>query len=260
MRQVKTALDMGKAAGTDWKADIAGALDWWREAGVDHDFLDAGHGWLEEPEQAVASPTSAPRAAVQVATPPETPPPPSLGGDRGAWPATLEKFAAWWLEEPTLDTGGMGPRIPPRGKPGARLMVLVPEPEAEDQDSLLSGPQGKLLDAMLAAMNIAADDAYLASALPRHTPLADWQALGAAGLAEITAHHIALAAPQRILVLGRNILPLLGHEPAQDPAALREFNHEGGSVAMMAAGSLENLLLQPGRRAIFWRRWLDWTG
>ena len=44
---------------------LEGALDWWREAGVDADFADEASGWLVEPESenAVAAP------------PPPAPPP-----------------------------------------------------------------------------------------------------------------------------------------------------------------------------------------
>ena len=102
---------------------------------------------------------------------------PPLGGERADWPASLAGLREWWLAEPSLDCAGNGPRIAPRGAADARLMVLVPMPEAEDRDSLLSGPQGKLVAAMLSAMGIAGDEAYLASALPCHAPHADWEML-----------------------------------------------------------------------------------
>lgn len=251
---------MTSAAKPRLAKDIAGALDWWREAGVDHDYADEAHGWLDPVEEAVAAELP-PALQGMAQAEPETPAGlPGIAADRSGWPDALEKFSPWWLADPSLDTGGLGPRIPPRGAMGAQLMVLVPEPEAEDRETLLSGPQGRLLTSMLAAMGIAPEKAYIASALPRHTPMADWAGLAGAGMGAVLAHHVALAAPQRILVLGRNILPLLGHESAQDPATLRDFNHEGGCVAMMVASSLENLLLQPRRRKQLWRQWLDWTG
>ncbi|MCP5396402.1 MAG: hypothetical protein H6918_06675 [Sphingomonadaceae bacterium] len=244
--------------------EIAAALQWWREAGVEYDFADDAQGWLEaEDTQAGDAAAAAPPPPRPI---PERPPiapqvadMPKLGGDRASWPAEFSKFAEWWLVEKSLDQGGTHPRIAPRGKQGAKLMLLVEQPEAEDRDALLSGPQGRLLDNMLLAMGLEPSQCYVATALPRHTPLPDWPALHGAGLAEITAHHIALARPERILAFGRNILPLLGHDMAQDPAALRLFNHEGRSIPALAAGSLESLLVHAGRRARFWRRWLEWT-
>ena len=45
---------------------LEGALDWWREAGVDADFSDEPSGWLLEPESensVAAPPPPAPRRA-----------------------------------------------------------------------------------------------------------------------------------------------------------------------------------------------------
>ena len=102
------------------------------------------------------------------------------------------------------------PAAPPATSNSRSLM-----PEAGDSDSLLSGPHGTLVANMLRAMQIAPDKAYVATAIPRHQPLTDWDALQAAGLGEVLAHHITLAAPRRLLVLGNDILPLLGLEKRQ---------------------------------------------
>ncbi|MCB2089688.1 MAG: uracil-DNA glycosylase family protein [Sphingomonadaceae bacterium] len=244
--------------------EIAAALQWWREAGVEYDFTDEASGWLEAeaPQGPDASATAPPPPRPVPERPPIAPQVSQLakiGGDRAGWPTEFGAFAEWWLGEKSLDQGGINPRIAPVGNQGAKLMLLVEQPEAEDSDHLLSGPQGRLLGNMLLAMGLEREQCYIASALPRHMPLPDWPALHGAELAEITAHHIALARPERILAFGRNILPLLGHDMAQDPAALQLFNHEGTSIPALAAGSLESLLVHAGRRARFWRRWLEWT-
>jgi DNA polymerase len=75
----------------------------------------------------------------------------------------------------------------------------------------------------------------------------------------MVAHHVALAQPRRILVLGRNILPLCGHDPAQSAQKLHSFNHEGGRVPALFAEGLGQLLEKPRLRARLWQRWLDWT-
>jgi DNA polymerase len=139
-------------------------------------------------------------------------------------------------------------------------MLLVPFPEAEDRDRLLSGPHGKLAEAMLAAMGIAPEDAYLASVLTRHTPHPDWAALLRDGIGEVLVRHIALAAPRRLIVFDRNILPLLGHDPANSAQTLREFNHEGRTIPLLPAMDLGVMIDNPRRKASFWQRWLDWTG
>ncbi|MEJ2457793.1 MAG: hypothetical protein P8Y58_06415, partial [Novosphingobium sp.] len=165
----------------------------------------------------------------------------------------------WWLGEPLLDGGATAGRIAPQGTAGAGLMIVVEEPEAEDREALLTGPQGKLLDAMLSAFGTRREDVYLASVLPRHTPAPDWTALHRFGIGQVLAHHVALAAPKRLLVFGGSILPLIGHESPQRPAVLREFHQEGRMIPMLAAWGLPALMRQPRAKPVLWRAWLEWT-
>ncbi len=238
---------------------FAAAMDWWREAGVDHAYEDDVTVWpaTADPEKSAESSASQPPKPKPAAP---LPPKEYIGGPQENWPDTLSHFSDWWLKEPSLDVGGASPRIPPRGPAGARLMVLVPEPEAGDHDRLLSGPQGRLLASFFKAAGLDEEDVYLASALPRHTPLADWPKLAQDGLDKVTLHHIALAKPLRILVLGRSVLPLITNDPTQSPTALEEINHLGHRFPSMISRNLDVMLARPATRAVFWRRWLDWTG
>ena len=232
---------------------LASALDWWREAGVDGDFADEPRNWLEKPE--APSPETAATQPEPVAKRPAAPAAPPLGGDRSAWPATLDAFAGWWC---ALETPGSGPAIAPRGTAEAELMVLVPMPEEADSEALLSGRQGELVSNMLKAMGI--EQAYLASALPRHARHPDWAALAERQLGDILRHHIALAAPKRLLILGRKMLPLFGHDPAQATPIAGQVALEGIGVPVLAAVGPETLLDEPRFRKTLWRAWLDWTG
>lgn len=237
-------------------ADLAGALAWWRDAGVDCDFLDEPRGWLAKPEAAA---TAGPAAFVPL-PPPPPPEPERIGGKAGALPATLAEFSAWWLTEPTLDGGIAEGRVPPRGPANAALMVLVPHPESDDAERLLGGPQGQLLDAILTALRIGPDSVYVAACLPRHMPLPDWHALQAAGLGDVVAHHIALAAPRRLLLLGSNISSLLGHDPAKTGIPFAQFNYGGAMGPALAAPGLDILGTRPRGKARLWQALLDWTG
>lgn len=238
--------------------EFAAAQDWWREAGVDLVFEDATAHWLKERDEHLATEAPAPVVTPRKAPPP--PPKPKIGGAPENWPQTLEAFAPWWLAEPSLDAVSARPRIAPRGNKGAKLMVLVPEPEAGDTEMLFSGPAGKLLESFLSAAGIGEDETYIAAALPRHTPHPDWAALVEAGLGAVTLHHIGLVAPGRVLAFGKDILPLLGHDPAQTTGFLPEINHQAGSTQLFAEWSLDFLLARPAARSGFWQRWLDWTG
>jgi uracil-DNA glycosylase len=258
----------------DLLSDVNAVLDWWREAGVDCVFDDTPRQWIvapqaAEPEIALVDPNSFPAVKPVAPTPAEAPPRATIGGDRANWPGQLAAFAEWWLREPSLDGGQLRGRVPPRGPQAAPLMVVVPEPEAEDSDTLLSGPQGRLLAAMVAAMGLSAEQVYVASALPRHTPIADWADVGAQGLGEVLRHHIALVRPQRLIAFGRHVSPLLAPQelesplsqnaPAQIAASSAFFSLQGASVPLLVARDLGSLLERPVAKGNFWQHWLEWS-
>lgn len=137
-------------------------------------------------------------------------------------------------------------------------MIVVEEPEAGDSEHLLSGPQGRLLSAMLGAMGLDENACRIASALPRHMPMPDWRGLERQGFGALLAHHIAISAPQRLILLGTNILPLLGNHPTISSDNLPRFNHEGQSVPLFATRGLAALLDRPRWKAGVWQGWLDW--
>jgi len=234
---------------------IAAAHGWWREAGVDLAFGDEPHGWLAEPAEDAPSTVAAPAKAAEPAA--ERP---RIGGDRAAWPQDLAAFQRWWLEEPSLDAGGAHPRLAARGPHAAPLAIVVPMPEAADSDSLLAGPHGRLLAAMARAMGFEPGAVYVAAALPRHMAVPDWTGMTAGGLGEVLLHHLLLAAPKRLIVLGRDVLPLLGHDPAQLAPAVSEIAIQGRMLPLLASYSPERLLENARLRAALWQRWLDWTG
>ncbi len=234
---------------------IAAAQAWWREAGVDFAYNDEPAPWLAD-EQADEAP--APAALAAPARPPE-PERPRIGGDRAGWPQDLAAFGDWWLAEPSLDAGGTHPRVAPRGEAGTDLLVLVPMPEESDRETLLSGPQGRLLDSFALAAGIAPEAVAVASALPRHAPLPDWAGLAANGHGEVLLHLLALAAPKRVIVLGRSILPLLGHDPPQAAPAVSELAIQGRAVPLLTTYAPERLLENARLRAGLWQRWLEWT-
>lgn len=226
---------------------------------MDCDFADEAQDWLAPAEADVAETRATAPAPVEIKARPAAPRV-KLGGERDAWPDSLDNFFSWWLTEPSLDGGITEGRVAPRGTAGAQLMILVEHPEAQDSESLLSGPTGKFAQAIVRALGLADDQVYWASALPRHMPMPDWADLAEAGLGDILAHHIALAAPQRLLVCSANVSSLLGHDPAKTAEPLRRFNHVGGSIPALVAPELSLLAAQPKRKARLWRALLEWTG
>lgn len=235
---------------TSLAEDYAAALDWWREAGVDCDFADTPHQWLRAPEverepEPQPPPRSVPR---QSATPAldralAREPGAAVGGDPAAWPKTLAEFREFWLTDPSLDPGPLEDRVAPMGEAGAALMVLVGQPDEGDREALLCGPQGALLTRILRAMGIDDGAAYIASALPRCTPLPDWDDLSARGLPALTRHHIALAKAERLIVFGK-------------PAAM--LARDAG-VPTLEGPQLETLARSPAHKRRFWNAWLEWS-
>ena len=248
-------------------------MDWWRLAGVDSDFTDDATDWLGEAEAASGAGTAAEageaaKTEARTGNPQrnekrEAPQPKVvervdlLGANP---PKTLEEFREWWLTAPGLDSIGPRGRVAPRGPQNAELMVLVIDPEQSDRDTLLSGPQGKLLGRIIAAMGLSPDAVYFASALPRHTPMADTAAIAASGMDEITQFHVNLVSPQRVLALGAGIPPLLGHGLTNDLSLLREINQTSRSIPLFVSEGLDAMMAMPRLKARFWRRWIEWSG
>jgi DNA polymerase len=113
---------------------------------------------------------------------------------------------------------------------------------------------------MLKAMGIAEDAAYLAAALPRHARHPDWADLAARDLGRIVIHHVNLATPKRLLVLGRAMLPLFGHGSAQAGQKPLPIELQDSSVPALVSFGPEHLLQTPRFRKLLWQGWLDWTG
>lgn len=255
MRQVKTA-DMEIGTNPDFDAVFAATLDWWRDAGIENAFVDEPCSWLPPPNQE-STPSSrqgrrppGPVKAVEEGLPPAPPPP---------LPDTLEAFQQWWMTNPELDDGRVSGRVPPRGSPSPAIMVIAAMPEASDRDTLLSGPEGAMIDSALALTQVDDSTVYRASALPCLSPGADWSTTNNARTIEVLKHHITLVKPERLLIVGFNVLPLLSHSSAQGPAVLSVLNHEGSAIPMLAVRRFPALASQARWKKVLWQAWLEWT-
>ena len=260
--------------------EFEAALAWWQLAGVDCDFADDATTWLADPQAAggaaaaqgapasrvgANAPVSAPQDIVARRAAPLPAAPERAASPRRDWlgdspPADLAAFRQWWMETADLSPSHGFPRVPPRGQQGAALMVLVPQPEADDRERLLDGPQGRLLANILAAMGLPESAVYIAAALPAHTPMADLPALAAGGLDTVTAHHVKLVAPARLIAFGSTLGPMLGAGPAgSGDQPLREINYTSGKVPVLSSEALDALMDMPRLKARFWRRWMEWS-
>lgn len=253
-------------ADADGRALVESWAAFWADAGVDLAFDDDPHDWIAEGAPPAGAQDKTDRDAPRpkpVQRP--APPAPKIGGPAQDWPGSLPAFRDWWLAEPLVDRGPLAGRVAPVGDRGARLMVLVADPAQDDGDALLSGQDGQLLDAMLAAMGLTRADCYLASALPRHTPAADWRGLYAEGLGALMRHHIALAAPQMLAVFGEDVLKMLSPErfdkaSAQGAIAVENGGIDGAGtheIPLLASYPLAVMRSRPQAKAVWWQRWLS---
>ncbi len=166
-------------------AEARSALGWWLEAGVDVAVGEDARDWLKP-----ARPPLPPAAPAAPAKPEHQ---------------SLEQFRLWLEHSDELPMRGSNPRrVLPRGAIEAPVMLLAEMPSAEDSAAgePLSGECWQLAAAMLAAIGIAADDAYCASLSCFHAPGAKLRGADLASCAEIAREHIRLARPNRLLLLG----------------------------------------------------------
>lgn len=216
---------------------LAAVEGWWRDAGVDSVFEDEPQAMLREPEVEAPPPV---RAKVVVAEVAQTPAAPLI--DAQDLPQDLSAFREWWCNPASPLPGPPAPRIAPRGEVGAKVMLIAPMPEADDSAELFAGPQGRMLRNMLSALGLSEGEAYFATALPAAMQMPDWDGLTATGLGPVIAHHIALARPQQVLLLGSPLAPMLGQI----------------APPLLAALAPDQLLAHPRQRARLWARLLDW--
>ena len=237
----------------------------WADAGVDMAFDDDPRDWLAEGARPAEPPqareSDAPRPQASRPRPVQTAPDaPRIGGPAEGWPRTLGAFREWWMTQPLIDAGTVAGRVAPVGEAGARLMVLVADPAPDDGEALLSGEDGRLLDAMLRAMGLTRADCYIASALPCPTPAADWRTLHGEGLGALLRHHVALAAPQMLAVFGGELVNLLMPErfdagSAQGSITL-QTDGEAREIPLLASYPLAVMRRRPQAKALWWGRWL----
>lgn len=237
------------------------SAQWWEAAGVDLCFSDEPATWLQQPVAPAAPRAAEPKVeterVIEAVLAEEVPAAADLLG--GNPPSTLADFRQLWLNDPALHPAPVSQRVAPRGTPSPELMVLVLEPEPEDTETLLSGPQGALMAQILRAMGFRPEAVYFASALPAHTPMADPAALEKSGLGEVLVHHINLVKPQAIAAFGGGLAPLLTPDRAGGEMSLRENKHSPLVPPVLQSEALGSLIAMPRLKARFWRRWIEWS-
>lgn len=242
---------MGADQNHNWAKIAASALDWWREAGVDTLVEDVPFDWLAPVE------TVAPLAFVPPVAPASAHPPAPA-----ALPDTREAFATWRLGEDAPEARWGGVAIAASGPQDAELMVFVDCPERDDRETLLEGETGRLFDRMLAAIGRSRADTALASVCTRRPTTGRVPRDIADRLGEIARHHVALAAPKRLLAMGDAASrALLAMSVADARGRTHPINHKQGKITHVVATHHPRFLLdRPAAKAETWKDLLMLTG
>lgn len=237
---------MGADQHLDWRNAAASTLDWWVEAGVDTLVDELPRDWLVPQER--PAPVLSLKETAAAATPAEA----SAG-----YPSHYAEFLTYRLGDTTPDAKWAPVRVGPLGDPAtATLMVLTDVPEEGDDAAgrLLSGPEGRLLERMLAAIGVPREQALLASVCVAR-PLAGRVPRGGAVELEALARHLVdIVRPRRLLLLGqtasRAVLGEQGGTNGDCSAAL----HQGDAACKAVATYHPRVLLErPMCKAEAWR-------
>lgn len=218
-------------------ASALSVLDWWQGAGVDTPIAEEPRNWLAEPR-------AAPVPLIGMPAP-------------EALPNALPGFHQWIAESEALPDGSRrGRRILPSGDPASGIMIMIDMPEPADgaANTLLSDDTGRLFDRMLTAIGRDRASVYLVP-LCFERPIGGQVNPSAIGkLGEIARHHIALASPKRVLLMGQAVSrSILGAELASSRGKLLSVNHEGRKTEAVATFAPRFLIQSPARKADAWR-------
>lgn len=225
---------MGADQQFDWAANARSVLDWWRDAGVDVLVDDAPRDWL------ATAPPPAPLADVTA--------PPVVAAP--ALPDTLDAFLAWRRGEDAPE-GARPDAVLAEGEPAAATAIVV---DFADADGLVGGAAGILFDRMLAAIGLSRESVYLV-ALTTARPLGDRIAPELLPhLGQLVRQHLALAAPQRVLLLGQAVSRAIGGtDRGGDQGNLHRVNLNGSEILAVSSLHPRFLLKQPAMKAEAWK-------
>ncbi|MGL6044541.1 MAG: uracil-DNA glycosylase family protein, partial [Sandaracinobacteroides sp.] len=180
----------------------AALLDWWKLAGVDTAVADRPASWFTPADLSTPADHSTP-TALPATDLPATRHPAAASSRPPADASTWAGLAT--LAELEARVRADAPRAPfADGDPASGLMILGESPSAEDLRTgrPFSGPAGRFLDRMLAAIGIDRTGCYIGLLCPRRARPGAPDADDIAFDLPLTRAHIRLVAPRHILLLG----------------------------------------------------------
>jgi DNA polymerase len=211
---------------------VESLINWWHEAGVDAAVGECPRDWLRRGD----APIPLAKTLVEPVEKPEN----------------LAGFQAFLATSPSLPMQRPGAiRVAPRGREGAKVMLLSDLPDREDSGACapIGGDAWALAERMLAAIGFAAGDAYIASLSPFQAPGARFNG-DLEACAALARDHVRLARPERLILFGDvPARALLGEQLIR--ARGRVHRIEG--VRAIATFHPRWLLQRPSDKALAWR-------
>ena len=228
-------------------------LGWWAEAGLIDPASDTPFHWLAPLESGVSlAAVAAPRPADQ---PTARAIAPAIVPARTSLPTNLADFDRWIAEASDFPGRDWSIRpVLPSGPVNAPLMLLgdAPDPGDIEVGRLFSGAQGKLVDAMLAAIGLTRDACRIGSIALTRPIGGRLDGPDAERLSLLARHHIALARPRSLLLVGQQSAQLIAGEGISPQPRQLGFNHEGVTVAAFAVHHPRLLLERPLLKRTAW--------
>ncbi len=214
------------------------AIDWWLTAGVDCLIEERPRDWLAAPRKAAAA---APAAAASA---------------EHSLPEDLPALRHAYASQPDLPFAGPGAtRILPSGDPASGLMMLADLPTSDDAvaGQIFSGECGLLFDRMLAAIGRDRGSIYLATLSCLAAPGGRLDDESAARCGALARHHVKLAAPARLLLLGEAATKVLtGLSLPAARGRVHAIEIDGTRVNAVATYHPRYLFQRPSAKAGAW--------
>lgn len=238
--------------------------DWWSLAGVEALVGEQPAGWLAVPPANDAA-ASRPKRVADAAPEPQQLPAAlqrqqaeQVAEPKGpvALPGDWDEFRQWLaMSDEVPGSQWDARRVLPVGDAAAPLMLLTAWPEIDDQreGQLFAGAAGKLLEAMLQAIGVMRSQCYAASLAVTRPPGGRIDARDAAELDRLLWHHVRIARPQRLLLIGSDIVRMATGLALPDARGkLLDLNQDGGKVETIAVTHPAILLARPAQKAAAW--------
>ena len=232
---------MGADQHLDWRNAAASTLDWWAEAGVDTLVDELPRDWLVPEERPAPAPL---QRAAPVAEPP-------------GYPTAYAEFIAYRVGDLVPDARWAPVRVGASGDPAtATLMVLTDVPEEADGAAghLLAGPEGRLLDRMLAAIGVSREQTVLASVCVARPLAGRVPRASATELEALARHLVGIVQPKRLLLLGQTASrAVLGPNGGTNGDCSQALNDGNLACKAVATYHPRVLLERPMCKAEAWR-------